>query len=137
MKKKMWFVLCIAVGVALMLVGICLQKQQQDRLGGVCIGIGAGLMGSFASRLYMTRYNERHPQEARRAEIEFADERNAMIRNRAKAMTSDIIQWCIMALAYVTIIIDAPLWLMLITVGVFVLKNVLEIYLMARYEKQR
>lgn len=59
-----------------------------------------------------------------------------MIRNKAKAKVGDIIQWLIMGIAYITIVIDAPLWVTLVVVGVFLLKNVLEVYFMNRFQKE-
>jgi len=46
----------------------------------------------------------------------------------------DIIQWFIMGIAYLTILIDAPLWVTLVVVGVFVLKNLLEIYYINKFK---
>lgn len=59
-----------------------------------------------------------------------------MIRNKAKAKVGDIIQWLIMGIAYITIVIDAPLWVTLVVVGVFLLKNVLEVYFMNKFQKE-
>ena len=71
-----------------------------------------------------------------RNEIEFSDERNTMIRNKAKAKVGDIIQWLIMGIAYITIVIDAPLWVTLVVIGVFLLKNELEVYFMNKFQKE-
>lgn len=133
MNKKVWCALGMLAGLALAILGFFLNNVHY---GGVCIGVGAGLFGGCVSRLWMIWYNGRHPKQARQQEIEFADERNTMLRNKAKAKTSDIIQWCIMGVAYLTILIDAPLWITLVTVGVFLLKTVLEIYLMDKYGKE-
>ena len=51
-------------------------------------------------------------------------------------MSADIIQWCILALAAVSSVMDAQLWVTLVIVGVFLLKNVLEVILMIKYEKE-
>ena len=59
-----------------------------------------------------------------------------MIRNKAKAKVGDITQWLIMGIAYITIVIDAPLWVTLVVVGVFLLKNALEVYFMNKFQKE-
>jgi hypothetical protein len=86
-------------------------------VGGVCIGVGGGLLGMSISYLYMKRLEEKEPQLTKQKEIEFADERNTTIRNRAKAKAGDIIQWFIMGIAYVTILINASMWVTLIVVA--------------------
>ena len=49
---------------------------------------------------------------------------------------ADIIQWFIMGIAYITILISASLWVTLTVVGVFLLKYVLELYFMNKYQKE-
>lgn len=59
-----------------------------------------------------------------------------MIRYKAKAKVGDIIQWLIMGIEYITIVIDAPLWVTLVVGGVFLLKNALEVYFMNKFQKE-
>ena len=61
------------------------------------------------------------------------DERNVAIRRRAKAASGDILQWLVMAGAWVTIIAGTKLWITLVLIGVFLLKTVIELALMAYY----
>ena len=42
--------------------------------------------------------------------IELQDERNILIRQKAKAKSADIIQWLMMIIAYFAIFANAPLW---------------------------
>ena len=88
------------------------------------------------SNLYMKRLEKTDPEIMKQNEIEYADERNTMIRNKAKAKVGDIIQWFIMGIAYVTILIGTSLWVTLTVVGVFLLKYLLEIYLTSKYQKE-
>ncbi|MBD8946184.1 MAG: hypothetical protein EGR97_02510 [Clostridiales bacterium] len=137
MKNKALNILLCVCGILIALVSaFVLKGQVPKQLSGVLISIGAGLFGMTASNLFLIRYNSRHPEESRRADIESRDERTIAIRNRAKAMSADIIQWCIIALAAVSIVMDAQLWVTLVIVGVFLLKNVLEVILMIKYEKE-
>ena len=62
------------------------------------------------------------------------DERGAMIR--AKAVSGEALQWAVMAAAWLSIGLDAPLWVPLAATAVFVAKSVLELYLMVRYERE-
>ena len=62
------------------------------------------------------------------------DERGAMIRD--KAVSGEALQWAVMAAAWLSIGLDAPLWVPLAATAVFVAKSVLELYLMVRYERE-
>ena len=105
-------------------------------VGGVCIGIGAGLFGMSVSNLFMKHLEKTDPEIAKQNEIEYADERNTMIRNMAKAKAGDMIQWFIMGIAYITILTGTPLWVTLAVVGVFLLRYILELYFTGMYQKK-
>ena len=135
-RKKALFAALLALGALLVAGGlIFLQEEALKTAQGVCLGIGACLIGISFSKLYMLRYQERHPEEEKWVEIETSDERNIMIRNRAKARAGDILQWCVMGLAWVGILFDLPLWLILVAIGIFVLKTAVEMVLMSRYAR--
>ena len=72
----------------------------------------------------------------RRNEIEANDERNVAIRRRAQAVSGEVLQWGVLAAAWLSVGLGAPLWITLAAIGVFVGKSVLELCLMARYQKQ-
>ena len=72
----------------------------------------------------------------RQAEIEANDERNVAIRRRAQAVSGEVLQWGVMAAAWLSIGLGAPLWVTLAAVGVFLAKSVLELCLMARYQRE-
>ena len=71
-----------------------------------------------------------------KAEIEANDERNVAIRRRAQAVSGEVLQWTVLAAAWVSIAFGAPLWVTLAALGVFLAKSVLEVALMVRYQKQ-
>ncbi|MNE66406.1 hypothetical protein D3C80_1619560 [compost metagenome] len=77
----------------------------------------------------------KNPGLEKQAIIDYHDERNTVIRNRAKAKAADITQWLIMAIAYVTILISAPLWVTLAVVVVFLIYHFMSHYLMVQYQK--
>ena len=117
----------------------CIEKQYQCKIRikiYLFLGIGASLFGLGVSSFWFNNFCKKNPDELKQSEIEFSDERNTMIRNKAKAKVGDIIQWLIMGIAYITIVIDAPLWVTLVVVGVFLLKNALEVYFMNKFQKE-
>lgn len=137
MNKKIISIIQLIFGILLFIFGgVFLKGEVYKSISGVCIGIGASLFGMGISNLWLINFNKKHPDELKESQIEFLDERNTMIRNKAKAKVSDIIQWLIMGIVYVTILINAPLWVTLITLGVFLIKNVLELYFMNKYQKE-
>ena len=137
MKKKVINIGFLIFGIALFIFGgVLLKGDEVKSINGICIGIGASLFGMSISNLCMINFNKKHPDELKQSEIEFSDERNTMIRNKAKAKVADIIQWFIMGIAYITILISASLWVTLTVVGVFLLKYVLELYFMNKYQKE-
>lgn len=136
LKKKSFYVMTLLIGILLLIGGILAKNAEVRNLAGVLTGVGAGLIGMSGANLWMRWFEAKNPEVMRENEIEFKDERNTMIRNRAKAKAGDLIQWLIMGLAYVMIIIDAPLWVVLVTVGVFLLYNVISVYYMNKYQNE-
>lgn len=138
LRKKSFYIITLLVGVVLLGAALYFRMFPEfpKSVGGVCIGIGAGLFGMSVSNLYMKRLEKTDPEIVKQNEIEYADERNTMIRNKAKAKVGDIIQWFIMGIAYVTILIGTSLWVTLTVVGVFLLKYLLEIYFTSKYQNE-
>lgn len=129
--------------VALLVLGICcvgasffFLEEDVKGIGGILIGIGAGLVSMSASHLWMRHFMKKHPERVRQTQIDYNDERNMLIRQRAKARAGDITQWLTMAFAFVTILISAPLWITLAVVAIFVFYTVIGFYYMARYQKE-
>ena len=136
LKKKAVYFITILTGAALIALSFLFRAEDVKTLSGVLIGIGSALLGSGIAKLWMTNFEEKNPDIVKENDIEFKDERNILIRCRAKAHAGDIIQWFIMGIAYLLIIIDAPLWVILVTVGIFLLYNILGIYYMSKYQKE-
>ena len=136
LKKKTVYIVIILTGMVLIALSFLFRAEDVKTLSGVLIGIGSALLGSGIAKFWMKNYEEKNPDIAKENDIEFKDERNTLIRYRAKAKAGDIIQWFIMGIAYLLIIIDAPLWVILVTVGIFLLYNVLGIFYMGKYQKE-
>ncbi len=137
MEKKSLFYLMIGIfGVALMVSAIALDGRVSDAVDGTLMGIGAGLTGLGISRWRFCRWRKKEPARWKQYEIEAGDERNAVIQLKAKAAAGEVLQWIVMAAAWAAIFLDAPLWVILAAVGIFLFKAILEMCLMARYQKE-
>lgn len=87
LKRILYFILALA-GLALVLAGVFLfPEEAQKRAAGLCYGIGAAAFGLGAAWFISTFFPSlNNPDIRRRKAIEEADERNAMIRDKAGAM---------------------------------------------------
>lgn len=136
LKKKSFYIITLILGIALIGVSFLFKGEDLKTISGLAIGIGSGLFGMSIANIIMKNLEQKDPEGMKQKEIEFKDERNTIIRYRAKAKAADIIQWFIMGIAYLTIIISAPLWVTLTTICVFLLYNILSIYLMNKFQKE-
>ena len=135
-KKALYIALVIA-GVCLAAAALILREARvRDSVGGALMGSGSGLAAMGLAQLLTLRAERKDPVQARKKEIEVHDERNVAIRRRAKALAGDVLQWAVMAAAWVSIGFGAPLWVTLAAAVVFVLKSVLEVYLVVRYQRE-
>ncbi len=135
-KKIAPYLGTLFIGICSFIASFFFQGEEVKAISGVLIGIGAGLVGLSASYLIMKYMEHKNPELERQTRIDQNDERNALIRNRAKAKAGDITQWFIMALCYITILISAPVWLSLTVAGVFLFYNLLSMYLTLKYQKE-
>ncbi len=136
MNKKTLYGALLIAGAVLIGLSFLFPAEAQKSVRGVMLGIGAGLMGMSVSNLAMIRHMEKHPQLAKEAEIESKDERNVMLRAKARASAANVLQWFIIAFAFVMILTDAPLGYTLGAVGVYLAYHVLSIIFMSRYQKE-
>jgi len=137
MNKKTWlFAVLLILGIALIGLSFIFKADSTKAVQGIMLGIGAGLMGMSLARLSMIKHVENNPDLGRQAEIDMKDERNVMIRAKAKAASADVTRWFIMSLAFLMILINAPLWTTLCVVGVYLLYHVLALVFMSYYQKK-
>ena len=129
--------------IGVIVIGLCFGgawlifwEAIPNSLGGVLMGSGSGMAAIGLTRLLMLRLDTKDPAQARRKEIEVNDERNVAIRRRAKALSGDVLQWAVIAAAWVSLGFDAPLWVTVVAIVTFVSKSVLEVYLVARYQRE-
>lgn len=72
-----------------------------DNVGGMLTGVGMGLFGFGFSQFKMRRWEEKDPQQMRKAEIEANDERNVPSAAGAQAVSGEVLQWTVLAAAWV------------------------------------
>ena len=132
-KKSMFYIMAITISVLMIILS---QFVELNSHSGILLGTGAGVIGASIAKLYIINLEKKNPDMIKENEIELQDERNVLIRQRAKAKSADIIQWLIMLIAYLEIFVNAPLWIILLTVGIFVLYNIIQIYYINKFNKE-
>lgn len=135
-RKKLYIAL-IAIGLGLIgTVYLFLDKGIPSRGTGALIGIASGLTGMSVSQLLTLRMEDTDPSLRKRNEIERKDERNLAIRRRAKALSGDVLLWAVIGMSWLSFGLGAPSWILLLAAAVFVVKSLLELCLMVRYQRE-
>ena len=132
-KKSTFYVMAITISVIMIILS---QFVELNSHSGILLGTGAGVIGASIAKLYFISLEKKNPDMIKENEIELQDERNVLIRQRAKAKSADITQWLIMIIAYLEIFVNAPLWIILLTVGIFVLYNIIQIYYINKFNNE-
>ncbi len=132
------FYLAVAIiGILLALAAkLLLDEVWTNTQTGAAIGVGAGLFGFGISKFMVGRWEDKNPEIFKQKTIEEKDERNQMIKNKSQAISGEVIHWALMLGAWISIFFDAPLWITLAFVGVFLLKTALDIMFTAYYQKR-
>lgn len=134
--KKAPYIAFIVVGLCFAAASLILGETIPNSVGGTLMGSGSGMAAIGLTQLLMLHLDTKDPAQARKKEIEETDERNVAIRRRAKALSGDALQWAVIVAAWVSLGIDAPLWVTLAAIGTFVMKSALEVYLVVRYQRE-
>ena len=135
-KTKVFLALSILGAAAGITAVLFLRDVLTALWSGIIMGAGFGLFGFGVAKFAFSRWEEKDPEIMRINEVELNDERNVAIRRRAKAVSGDILQWLVMAGAWVTIIMGAKLWITLLLIGVFILKTAVELLFIAYYQRK-
>lgn len=134
-KTKVYLIYAIA-GMIVMLVSMLLGDNIPKIWQGVLTGLGGGAFGMGAALFTFGRWEESQPEVMKQNEIEAKDERNLTIRYRAQALSGLVMQWLLIAVAWICIIMNGPLWIILTTVGIFLGKSCLEFILIEYYQRK-
>ena len=132
-KKSMFYISGIIISVIMIILS---QFVELNSHSGILLGTGAGVLGANIAKLYFISLEKKNPDIIKENEIELKDERNVLILQKAKAKSADITQWLIMLVAYLEILVNAPLWITLVTIGIFVLYNIIQIYYVNKFNKE-
>lgn len=133
-RKKALYLAFFIAGLCILLAALIFPTS--DSVGRMLTGMGSGLAALGISQLLLLRQQAKHPEQQRQNEIAANDERNVAIRRRAQAVSGEVLQWGILAVAWFSIGLGAPLWMTLLAIGIFVAKSALELYLLVRYERE-
>ena len=138
-KKKA--LLTLSLGIVLLIIGGSLSFFINDdtvisRLFGVFFAFGAALIGGSIGGLYQIKRINNTPSKAKEIEIEFKDERNQHIREKANAKAGDISNWLVLLAAYICIVMDFPIWLVFLLLAIFLSKTILWIFFMKKYNNE-
>ena len=135
-KQTLYLILGI-LGLVLAAVAKFLPAQVWNKAQiGAVTGVGAGLFSFGLAKWWVERWNEKNPEIVKQNEIERKDERNQLIRSKAQALSGEVLHWLLMGGAWAAILLDAPLWVTLAFVGVFLLKTVLDLAFIAYYQRR-
>lgn len=136
-KAERWLYAGMSVfGIALVLFAtLILKNVLSDSQSGIMIGAGAGLFGIGVSKWAIQLWGEKNPELMKQNEIEARDERNQWIRLKARAICGEVLHWLLMVGAWIGIAVNAPMWVILLLTGIFLLKTILELLLMAYYQR--
>lgn len=104
-------------------------------VSGVCIGVGAGLIGMSIANLLIIRYYAKHPALKKQQDIEAGDERSVSINNLSKAKAFDITINAMVILPFIMILADSPLWMTLAVVAFYVFSYSIRYYYIVKYSK--
>ena len=132
-KKSIFYIMGVVISTLMIILS---QFVELNSHAGILLGTGAGVIGASITRLYFIRLEKKNPDIIKQNEIELKDERNVLIREKAKAKSADIMQWLIMIIAYITIFVNAPLWMTLLAIGIFVLYIIIQIYYINKFNKE-
>ena len=132
-KQSTFYITALILSIIMIILS---QFVELNSHSGILLGTGAGVIGASIAKLYFISLEKKNPDMIKENEIELQDERNVLIRQSAKDKSADITQWLIMIIAYLEIFVNAPLWIILLTVGIFVLYNIIQIYYINKFNKE-
>lgn len=134
--KTKVYLICAIAGIIVMGISLLVGDNISKMCRAVLTGLGSGAFGMGAALFAFGRWEESQPKMMKQNEIEAKDERNLAIRYRAQAMSGLVMQWLLIAVAWICIIINGPLWITLTAVGIFLAKSCLEFILIEYYQRK-
>lgn len=136
------YVFLSVLGAVLFIVGLVLLLLLPDAEGilktlpFVCVGVGAGIFGGNFSSAMRNRAINKNPQLAKQAEIEAKDERNYMIRNKAKASAYNLMIFVYAAILLAFTLMQVEAYIILTLVGAYLFFIFSYVYYLSKYYKE-
>ena len=124
--KKTIPTLGVILGVVFIIAALYFRQDLSRSVGGVIFGIGGAILGINLTELIGRILLERNPAKAAQQRIEQNDERNVVIRDKARAKTLEIAKWFVLGLAFLSILADSPLWFTLSITLIYLLIYIIE-----------
>lgn len=136
LKKTSVYIGTLILGIVLYLSSFIFIGNDSKAISDILIGAGASLFVISTVNLFTKYFEQRNPAVTKQGRTEYKDERSSSMRYRAKAKAGDMIQWLVLGIACLLIVIDASLWVIMVTLGVFLLYGILTEYFTNRYQKE-
>ena len=126
----------IVAGLILVIAGVILFIREINGFAGACFSGGWILFMLSSGYLMNRRIELKHPEIARRKNIEVNDERNTFIREKAGSKTFWILQWILLLATILISATGTELYITLTMSGIIVLSTVVYWTLVSVYQKQ-
>lgn len=138
-KKNTQNIVLLAMGILLVVSGFLIihfVNRDIKTISGVMIGIGAGLAGMSIAKILTCNYFSKNPAKAELEQIELADERNIIIRDRAKAKAGQVTRYALIIAAFFCILMDVPLWIVYVFIGIYLSDYLLSFLFIQQLQKE-
>lgn len=138
LKNKKFVSLMLTLGLVFIAISLFYIKDPKYHIiDGLLIGYGCGLFGSSLACFFNISFEEKNPDQAKAMAIEHADERNTMIRNRAKAKAADIIQLIsLLLISLLSILFSQSAWIVIALALSFLAYHFLSLIYFNKYSKE-
>lgn len=135
--KRVLYLILVLTGLALIVAGIFLfPKETQKRAAGACYGLGAAAFALGTAWLAGTFIpNINNEQAKRRKDIDVADERNVLIRDKAGAMVAKHTTYALVLWILAAGLLFSDMTHILPPVILLALRFVLMVHYTSRYSK--
>lgn len=135
-RKRALYIVLIVTGAVLIIAMGLMRNIVSTRCIVAWMCLASGVIAISISRLLRLGMEGIDPSLWRRNKIEQQDERNVAIRNRAKARSGDILQWAVIGVAWLYFSLGGPAWILLPALASLIVKCLMELCLMARYQRE-
>ena len=124
----------IVIGISLVLISIFLEFT--NNANGALIGIGSGVIGASIAQLLTIKIYSKDPSKLKTKTIEVNDERNILIKQKAKSSTYKIFTYVlsIVLMSLVFMNLDS-IWLFA-AVSLYIIRFIIEIFFISKYMKE-